>query len=151
MSTDTMQSIFDHFELEPQFFLWQIEGNGDDLEAFIKSYVKTNLFGDQECEKIIALATSQGFKYEEAETLIDDDEWLVLTADETDRCVIEEAEYYFNDIVLPEVPEFIHPYIDENAWIDDFCTGDTGEILNRYDGMEYIEEINGTTYYIYQQ
>ena len=79
------------------------------------------------------------------------EEYTVVTDDEADDLWEDELVNYIEQCILPEVPEFIQNYFDEEAWKRDARMDGRGHAISRYDGYEYDETVNGTTYYIYRQ
>ena len=61
-------------------------------------------------------------------------EWRVLTDEEADAAFYEALQCYF----------------DRDAWKRDAQYDGRGHHLNHYDGEEYEEVVNGTSYYIYR-
>jgi hypothetical protein len=80
-----------------------------------------------------------------------DQEYLVVTDDEGDEYWNEDLENYIDECILPELPEQYHNYFDSESWKADARYDGRGHSLNRYDGTEYEEEVEGETYYIYRQ
>lgn len=78
-------------------------------------------------------------------------EWLVVTDSEADELWNEDLDHYIDDCILPEVPEHFRSYFDDEKWKSDARMDGRGHSLNRYDGNEYEEDVNDTTYYIYRQ
>lgn len=78
-------------------------------------------------------------------------EYLVVTDDEADDLWDEDLEAYIDDCVLPGVPETTQGYFDRDAFKKDARMDGRAHSLNRYDGNEYDEEIDNTTYFIYRQ
>lgn len=76
-------------------------------------------------------------------------EYVVLTDDEADDAWDAELESYIDDCL--EIPESIEPYFDREAWKRDARMDGRGHSLSRYDGNEYEQTVNGTTYYLYRQ
>ena len=74
--------------------------------------------------------------------------YYVLTDSEADQKEDEYLDNYIDECL--EIPEHIRPYFDE-AWKRDARMDGRGHTLNRYDGTEYEEKVNGTWYYIYRQ
>ena len=79
------------------------------------------------------------------------DEYLVLTDDEADSTMEDALDNYIDECIIPEIPDAWANYFDSEAWKRDARMDGRGHILNRYDGTEYEEKVNGTWYYIYRQ
>lgn len=79
------------------------------------------------------------------------EEYEVLTDSEADDRWEEELDYYIEECIMPELPEHLRNYFDEDAWKSDAKYDGRGHSISRYDGEEYEETVNGTTYYIYRQ
>ena len=77
------------------------------------------------------------------------EEYLVLTDDEADDQEDEHLENYIDDCM--EIPEHLMGYFDREKWKKDARMDGRGHSLSSYDGSEYEEEVNGTTYYIYRR
>ena len=78
--------------------------------------------------------------------------YLVCTNEEADDLWDKELDYYLEECVLSEIKDkSLKMYFDENAWKKDAKQDGRGHSLNRYDGSEDEEDVNGTTYYIYRQ
>lgn len=78
-------------------------------------------------------------------------EYDVMTDEEADDAWEEELDNYIDEIIMPELPDTYQNYFDEEAWKRDARYDGRGHSISRYDGEEYEEEVNGTTYYIYRQ
>jgi len=86
------------------------------------------------------------------ETLVElnnGEEYLVLTDDEADDQENEYLESYIDECL--EIPDNVRPYFDEEKWKKDARMDGRGHSLSCYDGSEYEEEVDGTTYYIYRR
>jgi hypothetical protein len=77
-------------------------------------------------------------------------DYLVLTDDESDERWGESLDNYIEECILPELPEYLQNYFDSEKWKEDAKYDGRGHSLSSYDGNEYEEEVNGTTYYIYR-
>ena len=84
--------------------------------------------------------------------------YLVLTDKEADDAWEDELQNYIDECIMPELERMeensgirISYYFDEEAWKRDARFDGRGQSLNRYDGTEYEEKVNGTWYYIYRQ
>ena len=77
-------------------------------------------------------------------------DYLVLTDEEADDAWEDSLDSYIEECL--EIPEWIRPYFDEDAWKSDARYDCRGHSLSSYDGEEYeeyIEELN-TYFYIYR-
>lgn len=92
--------------------------------------------------------------YEEVEVEEYDEnssDWLVCTDQEADDKWEEELDSYIDECVLPMIPEGYRNYFDDERYKQDCKYDGRGHLLAIYDGAEYEQEINGTTYYLYRQ
>jgi len=110
----------------------------------------------QENDKIKALAKFLECEYEDI-TEVDEDnytigqqEYLVLTDSEADDRWEEELNHYIDECILPEVPENIRFYFDEEKWKDDARMEGRGHVIATYDSVEEYETIDEEDYYIYR-
>ena len=101
--------------------------------------------------KIKALASFLDIDYEDAESLINDGDYEVLTDSEADDRWDEELDLYIEECILPELPDFASQYFDREAWKRDARIDGRGHAISRYDGEENEQTINGETYYIYRK
>lgn len=77
--------------------------------------------------------------------------YVVMTDKEADDAYERALENYVEDVIMPEIPEAYQMYFDDRRWKDDaYVNGSRGEELNRYDGVEHMETVDGVDYYIYQ-
>lgn len=79
------------------------------------------------------------------------EEYEVLTDEEADDRWEEELNYYIEECIIPELPENMQNYFDEEAWKRDARLDGRGHAISRYDGNENEAKINDTYYYIYRQ
>jgi hypothetical protein len=77
--------------------------------------------------------------------------WLVVTDDEADDLWDESLDSYLDECVFPDLPETTRNYFDTDAWKRDARMDGRGHNLDKYDGSEYFETVDGETYFIYQQ
>lgn len=97
--------------------------------------------------KSIALMMHTGEIYEDLST----DNYKVLTDDEADDAIYQYAQNYYNDIIEPEIPEYLRRYFDENLWISDYIADVyRGNALSS-DGYEHEYRLLGQTFYIYEE
>jgi hypothetical protein len=77
-------------------------------------------------------------------------EYMVLTDSEADDAEDEALNNYLEECVYPELPDHLSCYFDDEAWKRDARMDGRGHLLATYDGNEYEETVEGTTYYIYR-
>lgn len=70
---------------------------------------------------------------------------------DVDEIFEESIKNYIDDCVLPEIPKLYHRYFNEEDFIADCKKDGRGHTLNRYDGCEDSEDVDGKIYYIYQE
>jgi hypothetical protein len=148
LNEEQIQDIIDSDEAYSKlYFLWQIEpdNHGRDIIEFFDEEV----FSDLD-EPIVALMQHTGDFYSACDKAIDDRGYLVLTDSQADTEVEKEAEYYVEE-ALHQIPKYLHTYFDEDSYISDLLFDGRGPLLDRSDGSEDAETVNGTTYYIYKQ
>lgn len=94
----------------------------------------------------------EGGGYDYAVNLPDGDtaEYVVYTDEEADEIWDENLENYVDECILPEIPEPYRLYFDFKSWKDDARLDGRGHSISLYDGNEYEQTVNGTTYYIYR-
>lgn len=85
-----------------------------------------------------------------AKKLIDDWDYLSLTDQEADAMEDERLESYIDEYILSELPELDRPYFDSVSWKRDAHMDGRGNSIASYDGEEYKQLYNGTTYFIYR-
>ena len=156
MTSDQIESIIDYFELSSEYFVWQMENanstmdNDERLQLYYESVIlPDNLYGDADYEKVLALMQHDDCDWADAKFKIDKEYYKVLDDAEAQKEFEKSVEYFVDD-VMSEIPEHLRQYFDEKSYIEDNLN-DRGSQLNHYDGCEYEEEVNGTTYYIYKQ
>lgn len=120
-----------------------------------------DLFDDfDEPEKAIAFALLFGLSVNEIDDIVHDgdnrwtvqgDDYLFGTDEEMDDEWDEHLDNYIDECVLPEIPEYLQPYFDEERFKDDCRIDGRGHSLNSYDGKEEEIEFNGTYYFAYRQ
>ncbi len=155
MTSDQIESIIDYFELSSEYFVWQMENanstmdDDERLQLYYESVIlPDNLYSDEGYEKILALMEHGGYAWDEAESSIGNS-YKVFTDAEAEKEFEESVECFVYD-VMSEIPEHLRQYFDKESYIEDNFN-DRGSQLSHYDGCEYEEEVNGTTYYIYKQ
>ena len=155
MTSDQIQSIIKSFELSAEYFIWQGENATPDmdddtrLQLYYESIILPDtVYGDEDYEKVLALMQHTGDNWDDAYSAIERD-YKVFTDDEAQKEFNEKVELSV-DCVMSEIPEHLRQYFDEDSYISDNYN-DRGTELSYYDGCEYTESVNGTTYYIYKQ
>lgn len=112
-------------------------------------------------EKILALAQHLEIARDDEDILTISDagdnryqyghrEYLVLTDSEADDAWDKELENYIEECILPELPEHLQSYFDNEAWKRDARIDGRGHSLSPYDSNEYDATVEGTDYYIYR-
>ena len=82
------------------------------------------------------------------DAVVDDGEYIVLTDEEADDFETEYLESIFREMTH-SIPDNLERYMD----IDKFTcenSGNRGENISGYDGVELSQDYDGTTYYIYR-
>lgn len=115
---------------------------------------------DIEDEKIIALKNHLEISNSEAIQDIKNDydntytygnkKYLVLTDDEADDYFDEYLDRHIDDVILPEIPEYLRYYFDDELWKRDVKMVERGSFLSTYNGEEHYETVNDLEYYIYR-
>lgn len=155
MTANQIESIIEAFNLYAEYFVWQAENATADMDddARLQTYYESTIFPDQICgdeyyEKVIALMQHTGDNWDYTESCIGRD-YKVFTDDEAQKEFDEKVELAV-DCDISEIPEHLRQYFDEDSYISDNYN-DRGTELSCYDGCEYTESVNDTTYYIYRQ
>ncbi len=131
--------------LNQQWFIFQGTEEGT-IYDFYKEHIRPDLD-----DRILALTIEKDIYYEEAETLIDDEDYWVLTDEEADEKAELEGQYLLED-ALSQIPNHLHQYFDDDQYIKDQVSQDRGNMLNTYNGSEdSITLDNGSVYYIYRR
>ena len=113
-------------------------------------------------EKMEAVAILLGLDEEEKQELREssydeniieyyNEEYEVLTDSEADDRWDDELNNYIDECILPELPDHLQNYFDEEEWKRDARFDGRGHAISRYDGREEEIKINGTWYFIYRQ
>ena len=76
-------------------------------------------------------------------------DYLAGNDDEMNEAWDEDLENYIDECL--EIPAHMERYFDREAWKEDARQDGRGHSLNRYDGGEEKEEINGIYYFAYRQ
>jgi hypothetical protein len=77
-------------------------------------------------------------------------DYLVLTDSEADDKWEESLNSYLEECIYPELTGVLCNYFDDEKWKKDARYDGRGHSLSTYDGNEYEELVNGTTYYIFR-
>lgn len=156
MTLDQINSIIEYFDYQAEFFIWQSKNATEDMdendraqEYYASVLIPDVIYGDEYCEKTLALMEHAEYGWDQAESEMDN-KFKVLTDDEATKAFDGYKENYIDDTVLSQIPKEYHQYFDSEKFVED-CLDDRGAALNSYDGQEYKVTINGTTYYIYKQ
>lgn len=88
-------------------------------------------------------------KYDETIFEYESEEWQVLTDEEADEKAKESAEYYIDECVLPEMPEHLRNYLDDESLIEDILMDGRGHQLSSYDGCEWEVYVETTEEWLY--
>lgn len=94
--------------------------------------------------KAQALANHLQIDVTEAETLIEDGDWLVLDDSEADDAWDESLDSYLEECIYPELPSNMAQYFDSEKWKRDARYDGRGHSLSSYDGDEI--ELEGGFY-----
>ena len=78
------------------------------------------------------------------------EDYYVLTDSEADDMEDQQLDNYIDECVMPEIPEYLRGYFNDEAWKRDARMDGRGHIISSYDDAEYEETVEGTTYYIYR-
>ena len=154
MTSDQITSIIEAFDNTAEYFVWQGENatidmdEDDRLEKYYESVIPDIIDGDEDYEKIIALMEHTGDTWDECDSNIGSS-YEVFTDEEAEKEFVYRTDSRMED-VLEQIPAYLRQYFDKEAYISDNFD-DRGSELSSYDGCEYEETINGTTYYIYKQ
>ena len=155
MTSNQIESIIEAFNPYAEYFVWQAENATTDMDddTRLQTYYESVIFPDQICgdeyyEKVIALMQNTDVNWDEADSAMGID-YKVFTDDEAQKEFDASVESSVDDVIA-ELPDHLQRYFDREEYIyDNF--NDRGAQLNYYDGCEYEETVNGTTYYIYKQ
>jgi len=86
---------------------------------------------------------------DETECKIQGTEYLAGDDEEMDKKWDESLESYIDDCL--ELPDNMKMYFDREKWKNDARVDGRGHSLNRYDGGEEYNTVNGTEYFAYMQ
>lgn len=109
----------------------------DDKAEGFESYVESNFTEIEE-------------KADDDYIEVDGEEYYSLTDSEADDKFEEYLDNYIEDIILPDVPQHLRNYFDDERWKDDARDDGRGHSLAHYDGHENEETIGDETFYIYR-
>jgi len=132
-------------------FIDPYDENGD----FISEDYENHLDDMSEPKKAVATAMQEDLDVldvEEQDTnvySVAGREYFVLTDYEADKAWDEDLENYIDDCL--EIPEGMENYFDREAWKRDARMDGRGHCIGRYDGIEYTQTVNNTTYFLYRQ
>ncbi len=145
ISEEQIQDLIDSEEhYSKLYFVWRMDPNSTDIEQFYIDEIESNLD-----ERVLALMQHTGDMFSDCESAIDKREWLVLTDEEADEQVADYAQCSLDDILF-DAAKVIKQYFDTDRYIEDYIyDSDRGSVIASYDGNEYTETVNGTTYYLY--
>ena len=147
---DNLESVLDSIE--------EIEEENSERQV---EETDIDLFEDfDEPETALALALMLELSISDIEDIQEDGDnrWCVQgvdylcgTDDEMDVLWDEDLDNYLEECVYPELPDNMRNYFDDDAWKRDAKMDGRAHSLNRYDGDELSESINGTWFYAYRQ
>lgn len=148
MTEDQRESIFEHYSLTPQYFIWQIDSKGT-KDDFIEEYIITELYGDEDSEKVLAIMEYDLIDFDDAISLIST-LYSVYTVDQMNSILKDYAEDYL-ETLMDETPESLKCYVNVEDFVSDYLASeDPGNIIGTYDGSYAEEEINNTEYFIFK-
>lgn len=138
-----------------------LEGWGDTEKENKELRTKLEEEGFSEPDKVIALCLEESVSLSDLTLIIEESrgniysyggrEYLICNDEEADTAWDEDLENYLDDCVLPELAENARMYFDRDRWKEDAKIDGRGHSLNRYNGDEAEQTVNGTTYYLYRQ
>ena len=145
ISKEQIQDLIDSEEhYSKEYFIWQMDPTNTNIEQFYLDEIEPDL---DDC--VLALMQHTGYMFYDCESAIDKREWLVLTDEEADELVADYARISIDDVLFG-VDEVIKQYFDSERYIEDYIyDSDRGSVIALRNGEEYIETVNGTTYYLY--
>ena len=147
ISEEQIQDIIDSNEVySKEYFIWLMNPENTDIEQFYLEKIEPELE-----DTVIALMLETDNYYSDCKIAIDKYDWLVLTDDEANEECRKYAENSADD-ALHEIPIRMQEYFNVDMYIEDVINSNSrGELLSTYDGAEYEQEVNGTTYYLYRR
>jgi len=145
LTTEQIEEIVES-SYHKEYFVWQMDedNHGKSIEDFFNDEVFDNIDF-----KVIALMQHTGDYYYDCDKLIENDDYLVCDDDDADALAQKYAENYADD-ACREIPDYLQRYFDEDLYIQDLLE-DRSSLLGHYDGCEYEESVNNTTYFIYRR
>lgn len=81
---------------------------------------------------------------------VDNGQYRVLIDEEADEEGASQLDEYIEEVILPEIPEYLQNYFDAERWKNDAEYDGRAHNIATYDGEENSETVNGTEYYIYR-
>lgn len=80
-----------------------------------------------------------------------DMEFIICTDEAADYLCDEELDNYIDDCILPEIPENLHCYFNDDHFKEDALLNDgRGHIISSYDGYEREISYKDIDYFIYR-
>lgn len=145
LSDIQIQDLIDtNEEINKQYFVWQMQSKPtDSLTEFLSTIM------DKLDHKVVALMTNLDTTYDDAESDIINESYLVLTDDEADAKATERAKERLADAMY-DVAEYLLAYFDTDKYLSEQLE-DRGALLDMWSGDEDYETVEGETYYIYRQ
>ena len=80
----------------------------------------------------------------------EEQEYLVATDNEADDVWDDRLESYIDECILPDLPENVRFYFDNEKWKEDAKIDGRGHSISSYDGGEDEVEIGSETLYIFR-
>lgn len=155
------KSLPEDFEDELNDLLDEIESEEEEKSERPVEETDIDLFQDfNEPECALALALMLDLSVNEIGDIVEErnNRWCVQgfdylagTDDEMDDAWDEDLDNYLEECVYPDLPENLRNYFDDDAWKRDAKTDGRASALNRWNGEELYQEVNGTYYYAYRQ
>ena len=145
ISEEQIQDLIDSDErYSKKYFIWQMDPDNTNIEQFYIDEIEPDID-----ERVIALMQHTGDMFSDCESAIDNRKWLVLTDEEADEQVADYAQCSLDDVLFG-VDKVIKQYFDTKRYLEDYIyDSDRGSVIALRNGEEYIETVNGTTYYLY--
>lgn len=153
MNDSQIKSIIEYKDLDAEFFTFQMSDCDESMDEelrlneFFENVILNDV--DEDEEKILVLMEHTGDEYSECESHIELDRYRVYTDSEANNALDEALDRYCEEIILSQIPDYLHEYFDVEEWKSD-NNSDRGFYLGQSDGDEHEEAINGNTYYIYK-
>jgi hypothetical protein len=139
----------DFFVVETEETVYIYEGTEEEArEQFINNIEVTE---EVDTEINFQIFCSNNFtEIEEYSSDNYNNDYLVLTDSEADDKWEESLNNYLEECIYPELIGNLSNYFDDEKWKKDARYDGRGHSLATYDGNEYEESVNGTTYYIFR-